>query len=139
MTRTMTMLVVVVLMVAMAIKMLRRQQQPISRGIPPGGNLAQADLGQLGWRGGHGVQVAAVQAPFAGAVVAPVAAVFWCWVGVVTGGGGGRDGAVDGWVGVGAMPVGVVVGVVVAGLVAGVAGVGVGVEEGVSCAGVAGV
>jgi hypothetical protein len=67
MTRTMLLLLLLLLLVmivmvgiAMAIEMLRRQQQPIGRGIPPRRNLAQADVGQLGGRDGHGVQVATV-------------------------------------------------------------------------------
>jgi hypothetical protein len=41
----------------------------------PARYLGQADLGQLGRGGGHGVQVAAFEVEFTGAVVAPVAAV----------------------------------------------------------------
>lgn len=59
-------------------------------GHPPRGDLAQADGGQPGGGRGHGVQVAAAQAPLAGAVVAPVAAV------VGGGGGGGGNGCVVG-------------------------------------------
>jgi hypothetical protein len=44
-------------------------------GDVPAGDVGQADLGQLGRRGGHGVQVAALEAEFAGAELAPVTAV----------------------------------------------------------------
>ena len=43
---------------------------------PPSRHSTQSNSGKRRRGGGHGVQVAAVQAPFAGAVVAPVAAVF---------------------------------------------------------------
>ena len=95
-----------------------RRPGPGESGDPPGGHGAQPDGGERGRGGGHGVLVAAVRAPFAGAVVAPVAAVFclllgvWVWlegwdwggavvgidvvVGCVVGGDGGGDGG-GGW------------------------------------------
>lgn len=73
--------------------------EPSRRGDPPGRDLAQPDLGELGGRGGHGVQVAAVQTPFAGAVVAPVAAVLCFWCGRGAGGDGVGGGCGDEFVG----------------------------------------
>ena len=97
----------------------KRLPGPGESGDPPGRHGAQPDGGERGRGGGHGVLVAAVRAPFAGAVVAPVAAVFclllgvWVWlegwdwggavvgidvvVGCVVGGDGGGDGGAGWW------------------------------------------